>query len=132
MPKFLRDALSYVVVAVAAGALVFTQMPAKVVVDTHSISTAAPEYAQKYMDAICAFDAEYLGKNTSPGFAGAQEIADYIDSAAQSGWGCESVKYLGSYQTVDKQVFAVVVKPSGNEVFYLFTFDAERLVINIE
>lgn len=132
MPKFLRESLSYVVVAIAAGALVFTQMPPKTLVETRFESRAAPEYAQAYMDAICRMDSEYLAKNTSPEFAGPDEIAAFTAEAQSGDWGCESTKYLGSYQKSDTQVFSVVVSPSGKEVFYLFTFNADQLVTNIE
>lgn len=135
MPRFVRELASYAAVALLSVVLTFYLMPAKLVVDTRTVAAAAaPEYAQAYMDAICRLDAEYLAEHTSPLFADADDVAHYVQAAMSAGWACGGVKYLGSYQTKDSQVFAVIVKPGTedeHEVFYILTFE-DGLVTEIE
>lgn len=135
MPRFIREIASYVAVAVIAAALTFYLAPAKVVVNTTTIGAAVvPQYAREYMDAICAMDASYLAAHTSPGYADADSIAQFVVAAQEAGWGCGTVKYLGSYQSADKQVFVVIVRPGTpdeHEVFYVLTFE-DGLVVEIE
>lgn len=138
-PKFLREMGGAALLMAATALLTLQFAPAKTVVETRFESGAtpassAPAYAQNYMDALCAMDAEYLTQNTSPEFAGADEIVSFIEDARFSKWACGPVKYLGVYQLSDKHVFAVVVFPNTDqeaEVFYALTF-SDGLVVSIE
>ena len=131
---FVRQVGSYIAVLILGVALYAAVMPAKVVTETRSVVAAAtveaPAYAQAYMDAMCRADAEYLAEHTHPMFASADAIAAFAAETRASGFTCQSRKYLGSYATEDTHVFAVVV--NDGEVFYVITFDAERLVTGIQ
>ena len=134
MPRFVREIASYAACLVLGAALVLQFAPQKVVVNTQTASESAPNYAQRYMDAMCALDTEYLITGTSPDFADTDEINAFVQDAKSAEWSCGTVKYLGSYQLSDKQVFAVVIYPGTDhedEVFYALTFE-DQLVTDIE
>lgn len=93
-----------------------------------ALAPATPDYAQRYMRALCDMNTDYLSANTHPGYATADDIAESV--ARSGGFICSGVKYLGSYATEDTHVFAVVI--NDKETFYIFSFDADRLVIGVQ
>lgn len=136
---FIRQVGSYIAVAVVAAVLYATLAPPRVVVKTQTVETVvsavAPEYARRYMNAMCAFDAEYLTANTAPTFATSADVANFVVASQRAGWVCGPPKYLGSYQTIDSHAFVVVIGADGQErreTFYVLTFDPDRMVIGIE
>jgi hypothetical protein len=90
----------------------------------------APAWIQRYAEAFCSADAEYLAAN-SGGELG-NDPQQFATAMAQRGWECDDIRYLGT-GTVDDRAFYVYVTntPGRGEQWWVFSTQGET-VLNID